>query len=128
MGRAIGTLAHVSHSFDKELGVPEPSGKHSDKAKRADLDSIVKQLLESSVFDSSLTKKHNSFSTMKTNLIRTVEEQYVKDWMVERFSILTCTAQPKIPSSAPIADDNDYLIVVMMMMMHVSFERILIFQ
>ena len=104
-GRAIGTLAHVSHSFDKELGVPEPSGKHSDKVKRADLNSIVKQLLESSVFDSSLTKKHISFSTLRTNLIRTIEEQYVKDWMVERFSILT--AQPNT-SSVPIADNSDY--------------------
>lgn len=48
----------------------------------------------------------DKISTLKTNLTRTVKEQYVKDWMVERFSILT--AQTKLLSSASIADDNDY--------------------
>ena len=44
-GRAIGVLAYAIDSFDKDLGVPMPSGKHSDSAKKKDLRTIVKQLL-----------------------------------------------------------------------------------
>ena len=58
-------LAAITSSYDKEVSVSVPSGKHSDKAKNADLEAIVNQLMESSVFDPSITSKHKSFSTIK---------------------------------------------------------------
>ena len=97
--------SHNYSSFDKEVGVPVPSGKHSDKA---DLEAIVNQLMESSVFDPSTTSKHRSFSTIKANLIRTLEEKAVKDWMTERFSVLDLQYSPPsdIQSYAEESDDT----------------------
>ena len=108
VGRGIGMLAAVTSSFDKDVGVPVPSGKHSDKSKNADLEAIVNQLMESSVFDPSTTSKHRSFSTIKANLIRTLEEKALKDWMVERFSVLDLQYSPPsdIQSYAEESDDT----------------------
>ena len=65
---AVGMLAYLLHSYNKELGVPQLCGKHSDKAKKVDMETIVPQVLESAMFVPSPTKKHNSFSTPSTNL------------------------------------------------------------
>ena len=65
VGRAICVLASATVSFDKNLGVPQPSGKYSDEAKRADLKEVVQQLLEGNVFDTSTTSTHKSFSNLK---------------------------------------------------------------
>ena len=100
VGRAIGVLITALHSCDK-FGVLEPSGKHSNKMKRRDLEAIVKQLLESAVFDKS-HKKHKSFLTMKTNLIRTLKEKEVKEWMIERFTILNMQPNPQSPQETPV--------------------------
>ncbi len=58
VGRAIGVIGSATHSYDDKLGVAEPSGKHTDVAKKEDLEAIVEQLLQSAVFDPSATKKH----------------------------------------------------------------------
>lgn len=47
VGRAVGVLASAIHTYDEELGVPVPSGEHSEKAKYKDIDTITMLLLES---------------------------------------------------------------------------------
>ncbi len=64
-GRAIGVIDSCARSFDMDLGVAVPSGRHYDKSKESDVKAIVEQLLESDVFEPSSTNKHNSFSAFK---------------------------------------------------------------
>lgn len=102
VGRAVGVLASAIHTYDEELGVPVPSGEHSEKAKYKDIDTITMLLLESGVLDLSSEKKFESFSTLKTNLIRTLKENDLKQWMIEKFSDLT---QPQL-GTVNVADDS----------------------
>ncbi len=44
-GRAVGSLTGFMNSFDKEIGVCKPSGKHSEKSRDRDLVKIVDKLL-----------------------------------------------------------------------------------
>lgn len=84
---AIGVLSEAMESYDIEVGIKPPSGKHSKAETSKDLEKVVNQLMECDVFVYT-TKAHSSFSQLKTNLIKTLEEDKLKDWMVERFSIL----------------------------------------
>lgn len=95
VGRAVGVLASITHSYDEELGVPVPSGKHSEKSKYKDIKTIVMLLLENNVLDLSSKEKFESFLTLKSNLIRTLDEKKFKDWLIEKFSIITST-QPEL--------------------------------
>lgn len=78
------------------------SGKHSAKMIK-DLDLVVMELLEWDVFNPTNRITHASFSHLKTNPIKTLEEDKLKDCMVERFSILV---QPDF-SAPPINSDSE---------------------
>ncbi len=93
VGRAIGVLASAIESFDRELDVPVLSDKHSDEKKYKDVHTIVMLLLESGVLDLSSKKKFSSFPTLKANLIKTISEKKLKDWMMEKFSTIN---QPEL--------------------------------
>ena len=86
-GKAIGVLKEVTESYDKEAGVTVPSGKHSRKSMEKDIALITQQLMECDVFDPETKATHNSFLHLKTNLIKTLDESALKEWMVERFSL-----------------------------------------
>ena len=86
-----------------------PSGKHSVAAKMVDLEAIVKLLLESAVFEECSKKTYKSFLSLKTNLIRTLNEKDFKDWMVERFSVLHLQPNPPQPEDPEdIIDQGDH--------------------
>ena len=38
VGKAIGVMKAATHSYDKELGIQEPSGRHSDAAWKGDME------------------------------------------------------------------------------------------
>lgn len=88
VGRALGVLSSAIQSFDEELGVPSPSDNHSDEKKYKDIHTIVLLLLDSGVLDLSSKKEFSQFPTLKANLIKTISEKKLKDWMVEKFSII----------------------------------------
>ena len=46
VAKAIGVLSETTESFDSEVGLVAPSGKHSDKAVLMDLNIIIQQLQE----------------------------------------------------------------------------------
>ncbi len=63
-GRAVGSLGGLMQSFDREVGVPIPSGKHSEKSKHRDLVKIVEELLlqNQQIFNEETTSQHKSFT------------------------------------------------------------------
>lgn len=63
------------------------SGQHAERSVLKDVTEIVQQLLCSDMFDTELT--HKSFSKMQTNLIRTLPEKSLKDWILSNFSKYT---------------------------------------
>ena len=63
-GRAIGVIDSCALSFDMDLGVAVPNGRHYDKSE-SDVKAIVEQLLESDVLEPSLTNKHNCIKSFK---------------------------------------------------------------
>ena len=79
-GKSVGMFTEMLAAFDSEAGVPSVSDKRSEKSMVQDLQEIVKQLMESDVFDNART--HKTFSKLKTNLIRTLSERDVKDWIL----------------------------------------------
>ena len=87
VGKAVGILSTAVQSFDGEIGVTTPSGLHSEKSMQNDMTKIVVQLqlLECTLFEKT-EHTHNSFSKLHSNLIRTMNEEDVKKWMLKRLS------------------------------------------
>ena len=104
VAKAIGVLAEATSSFDSEVGVISDSGKHSDKSKMKDLKKVLKQLLECDPFNPSVKRTLTSFPHLKRNLLKTLDEERLKDWMIERFSLLS---QPDMPPPVTEEDDSD---------------------
>ena len=86
VGKAIGSLATVTQSVDRGIGINEPSGRHSEKSMAKDLAKIVEQLLPQDIYSPTTTIIHSSFSRLKKNLIKKLEEQKIKEWLVDRLS------------------------------------------
>ena len=84
----MGVLSDTTKSFDSKVAITAPSGKHSDPKTAKDLKRITTQLLECAIFNPQTQDIHSSFPHLKKKLIRTLEEQQLKDWMAERFSNL----------------------------------------
>ena len=72
--------------FDREVGVPSVSGKHSKKSMLKDLEITIQQLVDSRAFDTSKSHTHKSFSSLKTNLMAKLKEQNFKDWIVDKIA------------------------------------------
>lgn len=104
VAKAIGILSKVTDSFDEAVGVGIPSGKHSKKSMEKDVKVVIEQLMESKVFNPSILQSHKSFSTLKTNLIRTLDEMSLKEWMIERFSL---HLHPPAVIVEPDSEDSD---------------------
>ena len=106
VGKAVGVLSRVTDSFDKEAGVPQSSGKHSTKSAKKDLWEVVNQLIlcQKDIFTPT-PQKHRSFKTLKTNLIKTLDEESLKEWMRERFSATLLPNCPQILSQDDESDD-----------------------
>lgn len=85
VGKAVGSLATIIDSFDREVGVSACSGKHSDKSMKKDLAKIVEQLLQQDMFRSDTKTSHRSFKNIQKNIITKLSEKKVKQWMIDRF-------------------------------------------
>lgn len=86
VGKAIGTMTKILDKFDTVNNVPAESGAHSKKSSEKDLCKIINQLVKSQVFDIVPGWKHKSFSNLKTNYIKTLSEQNLKDWMIKYYA------------------------------------------
>ena len=84
-GKAVGSLRSVLDSFDREIDVPTPSGKHSEESRQKDLNKICEQLLlQNYIFDKKTKKCHKSFASIKKNVIKKMNEKEIKQWMVDK--------------------------------------------
>ena len=88
VAKAMGILSEVTKSFDSKVGIATPSGKHSDPKIAQDLKCLTERLIDCNIFNPQNQHTYNSFHHLKKNLIRTLEEENLKSWMVERFSML----------------------------------------
>ncbi len=85
-GRVVGSLTGFMNSFDKEIGVCNPSGKHSEKSTDRDLVKSVDELLlqDGQIFNKDMTNQHKSFSSVRKNIIKNLREKKVKELIIER--------------------------------------------
>ena len=104
-GKAMGVLSKVVDSFDYEAGVTVPSGKHSVKTMEKDIKIITERLMECDAFNPQTKLHHKSFRHLKSNMIKTLEEDVFKDWMVERFAI--DLQRVPIPMESDLDSDSD---------------------
>lgn len=105
VAKAMGILSNATTSFDSEVGIASPSGKHSEQSQLKDMNKIIQQLLECDSFNSTTLRSLHSFPHIKRNLFKTLDEKKLKEWMVERFSIIS---QPGIsPPTLDNSDDSD---------------------
>lgn len=88
VGKAMGILSEATKSYDAKVGINAPSGKHSDSKVMNDIKCVTEKLLDCDIFNPQTKQSHHSFLHLKKNLIRTLNEDKLKDWMVERFSML----------------------------------------
>lgn len=86
VGKAIGTMTSTLDQFDTVNNVPAESGAHSKKSSEKDLHKVVNQLVKSRVFNIVPGRKYKSFPNIKTNYIRTLSEQDLKDWMIMHYA------------------------------------------
>ena len=84
--KSVGTFMKTLEKFDREVGVPSVSGKHSKKSMLKDLEITIQQLVDSRAFDTSKSHTHKSFSSHKTNLMAKLKEQNFKDWIVDKIA------------------------------------------
>ena len=87
VGKCIGKFTKILDAYDAQAGTVGVSGKHSKKSMLKDLHAIIEQLLEVNIFDTSST--HKSFSKLKPNLIKSLSQKDLKDWMIENLSNYT---------------------------------------
>ena len=84
-GKAIGILKDTLDKFDKDNNVPSDRGAHAVKSAKKDLTKIIKQLASSKVFKIIPGRKHKSFRTLKTNLIRTLNRKELTEWILDHY-------------------------------------------
>ena len=86
VAKAIGVLSETTDSFDSEFGLVAPSGKHSDQAVLMDLNIIIQQLQECDTINWQSKTQFASFITLQKNVVQTLDEKKVKEWMIVHFS------------------------------------------
>ena len=84
----MGAPSKRIESFDSEVSVALPSGKHSEESLLKDLKKIIQQLLECDSFNRTAQIYLRTFPHIKRNLLKALHEKKYKEWMVQRFSII----------------------------------------
>ena len=74
VAKTIGVHSETTESFDSEVGLVAPSGRHSDKAVLMDLNIIIQQLQECNTFNWQSKTQYASFITQK-NVVQTLDEK-----------------------------------------------------
>ena len=90
VGKNIGTVDSAMENFDNEHHVPSISGSHSKKSSEKDLLKIVQLLQAERVMKIIPRRKHNSFKKLKPNLIQTLKEDKLKEWIIDCLNMMTC--------------------------------------
>lgn len=84
-GKAVGVLIDSLAKFDEDNKITSDSGKHAPASAKKDLMKILKQLCTSRVFEIVPGRTHKSFRTLKTNLIKTIKQDELRDWILDHY-------------------------------------------
>lgn len=92
VGKGICSLEKVLVNFDKVNNVAQVSGHRSRVSMAKDFRLIIDQLVSSDVFGVSevdpIARNHAAFPDFSRNLMRDLDEKELKQWMLDRFSLI----------------------------------------
>jgi len=71
------------NAYDTQALPVEGSGKHSKKSISKDILTVIEQLVEVNILDT--TSSHQSFSKLYPNLTKSLSHEDLKAWIVEFF-------------------------------------------
>lgn len=89
VGKSVSSLVKIVEKFDSETNVTKVSGYHTKRSALSDLRKVVSELTRSKVFDTIDNRKHASFPNIATNVIHSMDEKDLKEWMCDRFSFMS---------------------------------------
>jgi L1 cell adhesion molecule like protein len=91
IGRAIKILCDTMHCFDRQHGITEVSGAHSQCSNKKDVMRVIKQLEDSRVYATIHGRSHSNFAKFEMNSMKKIPKSTLDKWMEEKTSnILTC--------------------------------------
>ena len=88
VGNCLGRLQSTLHQFDSVNGIKQESGSHTCHSTATDMNRIIQQLTQSSVFELKPERTHRNFQNFKTNIIKQVSKEKLVQWMQERMQQL----------------------------------------
>ena len=88
VGKTVGVLEGLLNNFDSDNDVATISNAHTARSMVKDLNIVIKELQELQAFKPMSNKVHRSFKSLSTNLIRTLNEKTLKEWMVKNMAKL----------------------------------------
>ena len=86
--KTVGVLEGLLNNFDSDNDVATISNAHTASSMVKDLNIVIKELQELQAFKPMSDKVHRSFKSLSTNLIRTLDEKTLKEWMVKNMAKL----------------------------------------
>ena len=84
VGKTIGVLGGLLKNFDKDNNVAAEKDEHSTPSLKKDLNIVIKELQGIGAFNITKKRKNSSFKNLSPNLIKTLDKDKLKEWMIER--------------------------------------------
>ena len=91
-GKSLQKHLAIQNQFDRENGVPTPSGKHSRKSSDKDRATIIEQLVSAKVFRVVPGRFHKSFEKFNEHMYDSLEAKEFRSWMENQMrKLLMCS-------------------------------------
>ena len=91
-GKSLQKHVAIQLQFDKENGVPTPSGKHSRKSSDKDRTTIIEQLVSAKVFKTIPGRYHKTFEKFSEHMYDQLEVKEFRSWMENQIQkLLMCS-------------------------------------
>ncbi len=91
-GKSLKKHLAIQTQFDRDNGVPTPSGKHSRKSSDKDRAAIIEQLVSVKVFKVIPDRSHKSFEKLNEHMYEPLDVHEFRSWMENQMQkILICT-------------------------------------
>ena len=90
-GKSLQKHVAIQLQFDRENGVPTPSGKHSRKSSDKDRATIIEQLVSAKVFKTIPGRYHKTFEKFSEHMYDQLEIKEFRSWMENQIQkLLMC--------------------------------------
>ena len=84
-------------TFDKQTDIAQNSSTHKVLSFEKDRDKVLRELVDTSVFQEIGYRQHNSFQNFKTNQMRNLNKKKFDEWMLKRLRIISLTSEQSTP-------------------------------